>query len=267
MSRSSEGNSHAMHELTDRRFWKDVWKHEVDLSRYDDDSWVTGNYTYRRFHDICRAYLRYDETKTFLDIGCGVGDWSVYFHRTYGYRVTAVDLSAEAVAQAKRNFERQGIDAAVLCEDIFEHKGQYDVIYAGGVIEHFSDPEPILGKMHSLLKAGGVLINWIPNLEGRTGMLYRLFDRSVFDTHAVLKDELLVELHRKLGFEAVDIHYDGSICLNMLPKAKVGTIGRIVVRVLAKIVSRLCLYLRFVFGHIEGRWISPFKVVVARRRA
>jgi ubiquinone/menaquinone biosynthesis C-methylase UbiE len=43
-----------------------------------------------------------------LEVGCGSGGVSLYFHNTRGYNVELVDLSDEALCFAKRNFETHG---------------------------------------------------------------------------------------------------------------------------------------------------------------
>ena len=254
-----------MNELTDSEFWAGIWKHNVDLSRYDNEKWVFRNYMFRHFHQICQKHLIYDPEKEFLDVGCGVGDWSVYFHRAYGFKVSALDTSTLAIRQAKQNFDRQKIKANIMLEDFFDHQGRYDVVYAGGFLEHFRDPEPVLVKMYSLLKPGGVLINWIPNLEGRTGFVLRMLDSSVFETHNVLKDDQLLSRHSAAGFAETKIYYNGSICLGMLPMKKMNRMLRLMLKVTAKGINCLCLCFGILFCCLESRRISPFKVVVAHK--
>ncbi|MBE0534392.1 MAG: methyltransferase domain-containing protein [Phycisphaerae bacterium] len=254
-----------MNALTDGQFWKAIWSTSADLSRYDNEKWVYRNYTYRRFHDVCRRHLNPDPAKTLLDVGCGVGDWSVYFHRVYGYAITALDASPEAIAQARENFARQRIAAKVVAEDFFAHAGAYDVIYAGGFLEHFKDPGPVLAKMCSLLNDGGTLINWIPNLEGRTGALLRRFDPGVFETHNVLADDVLMRCHAEAGFSGTTVCYDGAICLNMVSRKGLNRGARAALKVAAKGTNLLCLGFRHLFYRMENRLLSPFKIIVATK--
>jgi methylase of polypeptide subunit release factors len=43
-----------------------------------------------------------------LEVGCGSGGVSLYFHNTRNYEVELVDLSCEALHFAQRNFEVNG---------------------------------------------------------------------------------------------------------------------------------------------------------------
>lgn len=99
-----------------------------------------------------------------LEVGCGSGGVSLYFHNTRGYDVTLVDLSGEALAFARKNFEFNAktpnpraafvkADALVLpCP-----AESFDMVTSFGLLEHFSDIEQPLAEQLRVLRKGGLL--------------------------------------------------------------------------------------------------------------
>jgi ubiquinone/menaquinone biosynthesis C-methylase UbiE len=96
-----------------------------------------------------------------LEVGCGSGGVSLYFHNTRGYEVELVDLSHEALSFARRNFETHGrkplhttfrkADAAQLPypDDTF------DLVMSFGLLEHFADIAKPICEQLRVLKPGG----------------------------------------------------------------------------------------------------------------
>ena len=98
-----------------------------------------------------------------LDVGCGLGYFSVQFHKL-GARVTAVDLDERALAylQSAHGIAARKMD--VLRLDL--PAGTYAVIFAGEVLEHIEQPLALLRRLRELLIPGGTLIISTPALEG-----------------------------------------------------------------------------------------------------
>ena len=96
-----------------------------------------------------------------LEVGCGSGGVSLYFHNTRGYEVELVDLSDEALSFARRNFETHGrkplhttfrkADATQLPypDDAF------DLVMSFGLLEHFTDIAKPICEQLRVLKHGG----------------------------------------------------------------------------------------------------------------
>ncbi|HLD78051.1 MAG TPA: class I SAM-dependent methyltransferase [archaeon] len=75
--------------------------------------------------------------KRVVELGCGTGMNSMQFALA-GARVTLVDFSKEALALARRNFEKHGLDAEYVHGDILDLRLKgFDIAHSDGVIEHF----------------------------------------------------------------------------------------------------------------------------------
>jgi 2-polyprenyl-3-methyl-5-hydroxy-6-metoxy-1,4-benzoquinol methylase len=91
--------------------------------------------------------------KRVLEIGCGIGTDTINFARA-GAFVTAVDLSEESIALARKRAEVFGVadritfyaaDAERLSETV--PPAPYDLVYSFGVIHHTPHPERVIAEI------------------------------------------------------------------------------------------------------------------------
>ena len=102
--------------------------------------------------------------KSLLDIGCGLGEASVYF-ALKGANVTASDLSPGmldfAQALAKKNDVSINTHLASAEDMLLKPEQTFDVIYAGNVLHHV-DLEKTISQLMPHLKDGGIFVSWDP---------------------------------------------------------------------------------------------------------
>ena len=106
-----------------------------------------------------RAYrlIRAKKLKTLLDLGCGDGRDSVYFHEK-GLEVTAEDFSESGIMKLK--VRESGVKAIQKnIQDIRFPKHSFDVIYAHLSLHYFDDrtTRKIFDKLYTILKKGGLI--------------------------------------------------------------------------------------------------------------
>lgn len=106
-----------------------------------------------------------------LDIGCGWGGLARYLHRKTGADVTGITLSAEQLAYARAETERQGLSDHVRFELIdYRHlTGQFDRIVSVGMFEHVGRPNfgTYFAAIERLLTPDGVaLVHTIGRADG-----------------------------------------------------------------------------------------------------
>ncbi|HYJ77976.1 MAG TPA: class I SAM-dependent methyltransferase [Longimicrobiaceae bacterium] len=114
--------------------------------------------------------------RTFLDIGCGSGLFSLAAHRL-GARVTSFDVDDDSVACARRLHEREGRPAtwtvgtgSVLDEAFLAALPRADVVYSWGVLHHTGAMWPAIANAAGRVAPGGTFAIGIYNrLEGRRG--------------------------------------------------------------------------------------------------
>src|SRR5262245_28516462 len=96
---------------------------------------------------------------TLLDVGCGRGDLAGAFVR-HGWRVVGVEPSSSACTIARG----RGVDARVgTLETVSLEAGSFDAVVMTHALEHVPDVRADLGRIHRLLRPGGVLVISVPN--------------------------------------------------------------------------------------------------------
>jgi len=94
--------------------------------------------------------------KRVLEIGCGLGTDTISFARA-GAQVTAVDLSTESLALAKKRAEVFGLDNITFYQANAEQLSdyvpveRYDLVYSFGVIHHTPHPERVIEQIHKYM--------------------------------------------------------------------------------------------------------------------
>lgn len=108
------------------------------------------------------------KNKKYLEIGCGpffVGQELV----KKGAFVVGIDYSMNALRLAKFYLNEEKINNYLLvCGDITKmpfKDNVFDLIYGGGVIEHFKDTVGVVKENKRVLKRGGVAFNTVPKLN------------------------------------------------------------------------------------------------------
>ena len=97
-----------------------------------------------------------------LDVGCGPGTITADLAGLVAPgRVTAVDSSAEVVAQAERTAAEAGVEGIVFAtadiHDLPYPDDSFDVVHAHQVLQHVADPVRALREMRRVCRPGGVV--------------------------------------------------------------------------------------------------------------
>jgi 2-polyprenyl-3-methyl-5-hydroxy-6-metoxy-1,4-benzoquinol methylase len=148
-----------------------------------------------------------------LDLGCGSGRISAKV-KDLGYDVTGLDFSEEAV---KKTIAR-GISAkqANLDEGIPEDANQFDVVWAGDIVEHVFDPIGLLTEAYRVLKPNGIMLITIPSdvgLVSRIKMLFGIshqeqmyYSSGFYKHHTFFTPKLIRFMLKKANLDIVAFH-------------------------------------------------------------
>lgn len=97
--------------------------------------------------------------KTFVDIGCGSGLFSLAAYKLGAAKVVSVDVDEFSIACVKHLKEKNGNSqnweikqGSALDEDFIKSLGQFDIVYSWGVLHH-------TGDMYSALNNASIMIN------------------------------------------------------------------------------------------------------------
>lgn len=144
------------------RTFHDAWAGSEDVEQID----------VRGANEVCTApEMRYIvkrlgdlRGKRILDVGCGLGEASVYF-AMLGADVTSSDLSQGMLDATSRLAKSNGVAVRqhlASAEDMgLAPSDKFDVIYAGNLLHHV-DIDATLSRIRPHLADNGVLVTWDP---------------------------------------------------------------------------------------------------------
>jgi SAM-dependent methyltransferase len=138
---------------------------------------------------------------TLLDVGSGRGDLGVVLGRK-GWRVTGLEPSPEAVAEARRR-GLDGEEGTLTAGPARE--GGYDAVVFSHSLEHVVEPFDDLSVAHELLQPGGLVLITLPNFGSwqahRFGSRWFHLDLPRHRTH--FTERGLEALLRRTGFRQI----------------------------------------------------------------
>lgn len=95
--------------------------------------------------------------KKVLEVGCGAGGTAALFSLK-GAKITAIDISERAVQLTRKRFSLYGLGGDVLLGDAENVKfgdGEFDLVWAWGVIHHTAQTQRAVNEIYRVLKPGG----------------------------------------------------------------------------------------------------------------
>jgi SAM-dependent methyltransferase len=142
---------------------------------------------------LLHAGTSYGPGERVLEVGCGVGAQTVHLVASSPLaQITAIDLSATSLVQAKARVAAEAPRAAVAWHqaDLFDlpfADGGFDHLFVCFVLEHLVDPVLALASLRRLLRPGGTLTV----IEGDHGSAFFHPDsadaRAAIDCHVRLQ--------------------------------------------------------------------------------
>lgn len=155
------------------------------------------------FITSCIRQSKIDDPRI-LDVGCGNGNISFQLANE-GYKVTAIDLSAETIEHARSIHGHANIRYETKSIEDFNASDKFDIIICSEVLEHLQAPFPILSKINACLTSDGVAIITIPNGYGpRELFITRPVQKLLRDTNS-LGYKLLTKFKRGMGYTGTTV--------------------------------------------------------------
>jgi 2-polyprenyl-6-hydroxyphenyl methylase/3-demethylubiquinone-9 3-methyltransferase len=130
------------------------------------------------------------EGRSFLDVGCGSGLFSLSAMRLGAKRVHSLDFDPDSVAcagQLKAQFfpgvDRWTVEVGnALDKDYLNRLGTWDIVYSWGVLHHTGDMWRALDNVGGLVAPGGRLFLSIYNDMGRVSQYWKVVKR-IYNAH------------------------------------------------------------------------------------
>jgi ubiquinone/menaquinone biosynthesis C-methylase UbiE len=101
------------------------------------------------------------EGRTFLDVGCGNGMYSIELGKKGASRVVGIDISPVMLGRCEESARKEGLQDRVtfLQTDLLEYQPDtdFDVSFGIGLFDYISDSLPVLKKMREVTKDKAIM--------------------------------------------------------------------------------------------------------------
>jgi SAM-dependent methyltransferase len=187
-----------------QEFWNTRWQHLPPICKYHGPVFEQ--------HPVLRRFLAPVNGQDAIEIGCVPGNWLIYLHKEYGYRVSGIDYS-EYLDYVRQNLAHNGVEPLELIyADLFHYvpNRKYDLVFSSGFVEHFDDHELVVRKHSEVAKPGGLVIIMVPNLTHIHRVLARMFDPQGLRVHRfpLMHRKVLRSTLEKCGLEVLHCEYN-----------------------------------------------------------
>lgn len=149
-----------------------------------------------------RLIERFSQKKgNLLDVGCGAG-FFLNYAKLKGWNVNGIDLLDEYIQFANKKLMIKNAQCVSLEEAQFPEQ-YFDVVTLWDLIEHLSHPLQELKKINHLLKPGGHLAIWTPNVKNSIFMKERWTGYITYQHLYFFSLKTLRQLLKRAGFKIV----------------------------------------------------------------
>jgi 2-polyprenyl-3-methyl-5-hydroxy-6-metoxy-1,4-benzoquinol methylase len=195
--------------LTTEEYWSRFWRvsppRKVDPGHHYDRELI-------RVFGECRRLLGSPEIR-FIEIGCGNSMWLPFLARDFGWSVSGLDYTDIGCETARTNLREAGTSGQIWHRNLFEENAdlssRFDIVYSGGLVEHFDDPVPVIRRMAELLAPGGIMVTTVPNFKTIAIVVQRIVGPKMLAAHRLIDREELRRFHEEAGLATLSAEYAG----------------------------------------------------------
>lgn len=194
--------------ITDQKIWNSYWKsggtHQIN----------TLNLSNRAV--LSRLNTSLQSAESIIEVGCAPGAWLRYMAEEFNLQISGIDYSEVGVQLTRENLSQAQLDVELLQLDFMEDalpKERWDVAYSMGFIEHFTDLDEVIARHARLVKPGGKVIVFAPNLKSAVGRAKGIIDAKNMALHVLVDKPGLSNAAIRCGLEIEWCDYLGPLNL------------------------------------------------------
>jgi sarcosine/dimethylglycine N-methyltransferase len=173
-------------------FYFQVWGGEdIHIGLYEDDNDDIATASRRTVERMAVVAGPLDRNTRVLDIGSGFGGAARYLAKTFGCRITCLNLSEKENARNRAMNQAQGLEHLIsVIDGSFEAipaaDGSFDLVWSQDAILHSGDRGRVVGEVARVLRPGGRFVFTDPMQadDCPSGVLQPVLDRIHLSTLA-----------------------------------------------------------------------------------
>lgn len=185
-----------------KSFWESAWSNAKPMA-YEGHVF--------QFSQLARKFIPDGAGKKAIELCVMPGNHPVYFHKEFGFHVTALDYVSDT-SLLRDTFDKNNVTKyEILNCDLFsvDIQSNFDLVFSSGLVEHFDVPVAILDKHHPMLRPGGLLFIGIPNTRYLHWIFMSMFCKGILDVHRthLMSLPILRAYAQSRGMEALFCDY------------------------------------------------------------
>lgn len=184
-----------------------------EMTGMDTKSGLHSNYILERkeriksFSKLYNSRLKlieslYPEKGNLLDIGCGAG-FFLNCAKERGWDCYGLEILPEYIKYAQENFALENIRLESLDESLTYDANTFDVVTLWDLVEHLRNPMDCLKRIHHVMKPGGLLIMWTPNVKNALFLKEKWTGYKILQHFYFFSGDSMNNLLGKAGFQII----------------------------------------------------------------
>ena len=146
----------------------------------------------------------YPRKGNLLDVGCGAG-FFLNVAKERGWSCHGMEILPEYIKYAQESFGLKNIRLESLDEFITFNTNSFDVITLWDLIEHLRNPLNSLKKIYHILKPGGLLVIWTPNVKNAIFLKEKWTGYKILQHFYFFSGDSLKSMLGKAGFKIISL--------------------------------------------------------------
>ncbi len=139
-----------------------------------------------------------------LDVGCGAG-FFLNTAKERGWNCHGMEILPEYIKYAQENFALKNIRLESLDQSITYNANFFDVITLWDLIEHLRNPFNSLKEIYRVMKPGGLLVMWTPNVKNAIFLKEKWTGYKILQHLYFFSGDSLKSMLKKAGFEIISL--------------------------------------------------------------
>ena len=166
-----------------------------------------------------------------LDVGCGSGFFSKFF-TDMNCKVFSLDYANEPLKLTGSLDKEIKLIKGNVLRAPFEDE-TFDLIFSDGLLEHYKNPISLVHKFAKLVKEGGIVATFVPNLISYWIFIKRFKLGKIKEYRFGLNK--LIDMHEKSGLKIIESGGLSTFPLKVSPEFLAKHIGRIIYVIAKKV--------------------------------